>query len=181
MQHNTLRTLQNLSFPGSNLLTVQLMYEETPLMPSGKVDFKPKHWYFLTLAPGEGNGPNNRTYNFQNKINIKFSITEILSLSFILHSAAVGNINSVVGYSKFARSTETKSVSVAISEKNTKYGNQRVITLFISSGGAKYSFPMDCGLASAISKQLEWSCETANKLEITRVGGQTKPMQMNFQ
>jgi len=188
-QQNQLETVQSLSYPGSNLLTFQLINELTPSI-AGKTDLKPKHWYFLTLAPGAGNGAQNRTYNFQNKVTIKFSIVEILSLAFTLNCAAIGNIASVIGYNKFARSSETKSVSVAISEKQGKYGTQRVITLFVNSSSNKYAFGMDCALASSIAKQLEWSAKHATDLELSRVAsnktvhnyntGQQQPQQQPY-
>jgi len=167
-QQSQLKTIQSLSYPGSNLLSFQLIQEMSASVP-GKSDLKPKHWYFLTLAPGVGKGAANRSYNFQNKVTIKFSIVEILSLSFALHSAAVGNIGAVVGYSKFAKSSEVKSVSVGISEKQSKYGTQRMITIFVNSSSNKYAFGVDCALASSISKQLEWSAKMATELEVARI------------
>jgi len=158
--------MHNIAYPGAHLLIFQLVKEASP--PSNRVNLKPELFYFVTLAPGAGRGAD-RTYDFQNKVNIKFGIHEILALSFALHCAAVGNLASIVGYNKFARSNETKSVTIGIAEKTSKFGNQRQITLFVSAGSAKHAFAVDATMASAMSTQLEMSAKLATQMEFTRV------------
>ncbi len=167
-QRGNLRTLHSFAYPGAHLLTFQLMQEAS--IPGPKVNYKPETFYFLTIAPGAGTGAK-RTYDFSNKINIKFGTHEILALSFALHCAAVGNFAAINGYSKFARSTETKSVSISIAEKQTKFGNQRQITVFISAGSQKLAYTIDSPMAEAMSMQLEMSAKEATRLEFVRISG----------
>jgi len=150
----------------NHLLTIQLMNQ--PAAPSAKTNFKAQYFYFLTLAPGAGQG-SDRTYNFTAKINMKFSIAEVFSLAFILQQVAAGNPR-VLPYSKFSKSeTGTKIVSIVENSKQTQNGNERIITMFISCNTQKYSLNLAPAEAYALAKQLDLSATEATKLEFARM------------
>jgi len=133
-----------------------------------QTNFKPQYFYFLTLAPGAGNG-SNRTYDFSNKINMKFSIAEVFGLGFTLQQVAGGNPR-VLPYSKFSKSgTGTKVVSVVESTKQSSHGPSRIITIFVSCNSQKYSLNLSTAEAYALAKQLDLSATEATKLEFNRL------------
>jgi len=164
--NGTLITMHNIAQPMNHLLTIQLVNQ--PSAPSTKTNFKPQYFYFLTLAPGAGNG-SSRTYDFSNKINMKFSIAEIFGLGFTLQQVAGGNPR-VLPYSKFSKSgTGTKVVSIVESAKQGKYGPTRIITIFVSCNSQKYSLNLSTAEAYALAKQLDLSATEATKLEFNRL------------
>jgi len=170
LAYSALTTLHNIAHPANHLLTVQLVAQESA--PSTRINLKPEHFYFLTLAPGEGNAAN-RTYNFANKINLKFSISEIFALSFTLQQCSIGNGKRVLPYSKFARSQSgQKTVSVIEGTKNTKMGETRTITIFVNCDGNNNAITLSPAEAYGLSKQLDLSAVEATKLEFTRISSQ---------
>jgi len=158
--------MHNIAQPMNHLLTIQLVNQ--PSAPSTKTNFKPQYFYFLTLAPGAGNG-SNRTYDFSNKINMKFSIAEVFGLAFTLQQVAGGNPR-VLPYSKFSKSgTGTKVVSIIENTKQTQHGTSRVITIFVSCNSQKYSLNLAPAEAYALAKQLDLSATDATKFEFARL------------
>jgi len=164
---NTLITMHNIAHTANHLFTVQLV--NSPSAPSTKTNFKAQYFYFVTLAPGKGSG-GSRTYDFTAKVNLKFSIAEVMALSFTLQQCAVGNTARVLPYSKFSKSeTGQKTVSIAESVKQSSYGNSRQITIFVSCNGQKNSINLSPAEAYALAKQLELSSTEATKLEFARL------------
>jgi len=158
--------MHNIAQPMNHLLTIQLV--NSPSAPSTKTNFKAQYFYFLTLAPGAGSGAN-RTYDFTAKINIKYSISEIFGLAFILQQVAAGNTR-VLPYTKFSKSaTGQKNVAIIESVKQGNAGQSRQITIFVGCNGKKHSLNLSPAEAYALAKQLDLSATEATKLEFARL------------
>jgi hypothetical protein len=116
--------LLDFSFPSNNLLTCQLVKRTPTVLDANKVDLKEKFFFFLNMVTGVGQ-QNSRTYDWTQKIVIKFSLREIITMSFILIECAKGNYDNVLPYTKFANSGSgtTKNVSIWIPDNKQQYQN----------------------------------------------------------
>jgi len=108
----TLQNICSFSFPANHLVNFQLVRAIPNNTVTQNSTAKSEYFSFITIAPGEV-ANENRTYNFQNKITIKFSLQEIAGLSFVLKTCANGMGKVALPYTKFARSGQgSKTVSV---------------------------------------------------------------------
>lgn len=108
---DSLQNICSFAFPANHLINFQLI-RSTPNQSIQQSSAKAEYFSFITIAPGEGSNES-RTYNFQNKINVKFSLQEIAGLSFVLAQWADGRGNTALPYTKFARSAQgAKTVSL---------------------------------------------------------------------
>jgi len=110
---DTLENICSFAQPSNHLLTFQLMRAKPAESSIEKSSAKSEYFSFVTVAPGEGTDAQNRTYNFQNSICIKFSLQEIAGLSYVLRNTANGMGKICLPYIKFAKSSSnSKQVSV---------------------------------------------------------------------
>jgi hypothetical protein len=169
--NNTLDKIFSYSFPSNHLLNVQLMNE---INNGGKYSpDKVSHFCFVGLIPGVTTNENSasRTYDFKNGITIKFSLQEISGLSFVLNMCAIGNTSAVLPYSKFAKSTSNKSVTIfeVPIDPNKKYDSRKIILKFdIVNSNSKYAITLTPDQAFSISKVLEKIFEKGISLEMER-------------
>jgi len=129
---DNLQNICSFAFPSNHLINFQLI-RAVPNQSIQQSSAKAEYFSFITIAPGEGSNEN-RTYNFQNKINVKFSLQEIAGLSFVLKQWADGRGPTVLPYAKFARSAQgTKSVSLWEPQQNNTDGRpkSRMISITI--------------------------------------------------
>lgn len=164
VNNDTLEKVCNTSFPANHLLQVSLVKR----INTAPDDYKEKCMFFVTMAPGEttSNGANNRTYNFSKHISIKYSIREIIGLSFVLKSAAVGRTD-VMPYVKFSGdATAKKYVSVRDNiDKKDDNTEKRYVSLTISNGTIKPTINFTPDQAYACGIMLEKMYEKAIQLE----------------
>jgi len=123
------------SFPSNNLLSVSALRVN---------DEYEKLIVIFTFVPGEGD-KSNRTYNFQRKITMKYTIRELPGISMVLTRAAEGYEKIVLPYTKFTQSNNvTKILNIFPgSIKNTKNGTEsRAIIMNISSGDTKFAITL---------------------------------------
>ena len=123
--NDKLEPIFNFGVPANHLLTFGLVHRIVGSDMAEK-DYKDKYFFFVTLAPGIGQG-SNRSYDFQNgKITQKFSTREISGLAMILKQCALGNI-SVLPYSKFSQSQGmTKNLAIWMGQKQNQSQSQQM-------------------------------------------------------
>lgn len=178
-QYNaSLTNIYSHSFTGNNLLNIQLI-KSTP--NSDKFTSKSNYFFMLTLAPGEkvdnNFGEQTRTYKFDKSINIKYSIQELFSLSFVMNQFSIGNGQSIGNYVKFSKSGSTsKRVTVWESSKVEKNQNgdytKRIINLGVASAD-KFVFNFSVEDAHAFSLVLIYMANKALDLEFNRQSSQS--------
>lgn len=157
----------NYGFPFNHLISVALM-QRVPPPNLQKPDLKEKFFFFVTLAPGVGDGQN-RSYDFQNgRVAMKFSTREIAGLSEVLKNVSLGNPY-VLPYTKFTRSQGgSKSLSIWTSQKNQQMGQNSVVINQINvtiSAGQKQTISLVSEQALGISRILDKMFEKAIEME----------------
>ena len=86
-QGGSLKNIFNFSFPGVHLLQISLVRDM-----SDEDSYKRKHFSFITLVPGQkvdrSQSASGRTFDWQNRINMKAEADRVLSLSYALKTLA---------------------------------------------------------------------------------------------
>lgn len=154
-------------FPFNHLISVALM-QRVPPPNLQRPDLKEKFFFFITLAPGIGEGQN-RSYDFQQgRVAMKYSTREVAGLSEVLRNVSLGNPN-VLPYMKFTRSQGgSKSLSVWVSQKNQQIGQNNVVINQINmtvSAAQKQTISLVAEQALGISKILDKMVDKAIELE----------------
>ncbi len=165
--NDTLVQVINYGFPFNHLLSVALM-QRVPPPNLQRPDLKEKFFFFVTLAPGVGDGQN-RSYDFQNgRVAMKYSTREIAGLSEVLKNVSLGNPY-VLPYTKFTKSQGgSKSLSIWTSQKNQQIGQNNVIINQINltiSASQKQTISLVAEQALGMSKILEKMVDKAIELE----------------
>ena len=166
--NDKLEPVFNTGFAFNHLITIGLIHR----IPTGNLnqrDYKDKYFFFVTVAPGEGQG-SDRTYNFNSKIPLKYSCREISALAFALKQCAIGNDHNALPYSKFARSQgQQKTVSVWTSTKMQQIGQEqkqvRQINLTFKAANS-YSIQLSPSDAFSIGEVLETMFKRGMELEM---------------
>jgi hypothetical protein len=121
---DNLQNICSFAFTSNHLINFQLV-RSIPNQNIQQNSNKPEFFSFITIAPGEGTNEN-RTYNFQNKTTVKFSLQEICGMSFVLKSWANSGGKNALPYTKFARSGQgTKTVSIWEPQQQSSGNNQK--------------------------------------------------------
>jgi hypothetical protein len=162
---DTINNIYSFSFAGSSLITFGLVHI-TPQQQKFDRNLKSEHHVFVTFAPGEGGG-NSRTYNFQKKISIKFSLMEIESLSFVLKNNAETTGGATAGYVKFANSKDGGQKKLSMRQQGE--ADKRKIQMGAMAGSNNVSITMAPDQAYALSSSLHEMFLMGNKLEIERM------------
>lgn len=158
-QYNeTLENICSFSLPSNHLVVFQLIRAK-PNEGVEKTSAKSEYFSFVTIAPGEGDN-NNRTYNFQNSINVKYSLQEIAGLAFVLKTVAQGMGKMCLPYTKFAKSGNgTKQISVwepaPAQVQQGQYAKPRAINITLKENNNQgISIPLTPDQAFSISESL---------------------------
>jgi hypothetical protein len=171
---DTITNVYSFPFTANSLLTFDLVHITPQQQDNSRINTKPEHCAFVNFAPGETNG-NGRTYNFKNKIALKYSLLELEGLSFVLRNNAESNGMATNPYRKFANSQQggQKSVSVWQGSQQKKVGgkdvNARTIFIQASAGSSKVSLSMTPDQAYAVSSSLHQMYLKGTELEINRM------------
>ncbi|MEM4385549.1 MAG: hypothetical protein QXD03_03270 [Candidatus Anstonellales archaeon] len=140
------------SFTYNHLLTVSVVFDDSRNHS--------KYFSLVSIVPGEGS-VENRTYNFRNKITMKFDIRELLSLGIALRSVAInGNIN-ILPYSKFSKIKDKSKILTVFKTKDSDH-NQRdidVIIISVASGNTKYGIRLSIPDAYSVGYVIEKMAE----------------------
>ena len=159
-QYNeTLENVCSFSHPANHLIVFQLIRAKPNEGAVEKTSAKSEYFSFVTIAPGEGD-QNSRTYNFQNSINVKFSLQEICALAYVLKTVANGMGKLCLPYIKFAKSASgTKQVTVweppVAPVQQGSYPKPRSINISIKENNNQaISIPLTPEQAFAISESL---------------------------
>jgi hypothetical protein len=151
-----LQPINNINFPGINLITFQLVHRLVNYQIN-KNDYKAKYFFFFTIVKGVGN-KNSRTYDFRQKINIKFNTRELAMLSFVFKQLAIGNIN-VLPYDKFARTKHVNIWQPPSKQSNTNYAKTMSYSLAVSdkshNNTVKYTMALNIHEMYALSIELD--------------------------
>jgi hypothetical protein len=177
-QYNeTLENICSFSQPANHLVVFQLMRSKANEGVE-RNSAKPEYFAFVTIAPGEGDQAN-RTYNFQNSINVKYSLQEICALGYVLKMFANGMGKVCTPYVKFAKSNNgSKQVSVweaaqQAPQQNSQggqgYAKARSINLSLrENNNQAISIPLTPEQAFAISESLNLLFVKGMNLEFER-------------
>lgn len=162
-----LQPINNINFPGANLITFQLVHRIINYQIY-KNDYKPKYFFFFTIVKGIG-GKNSRTYDFNQRINIKYNTRELAMLSFVFKQLSIGNIY-VLPYDKFAR---TKHINIwqppNSKQQNAKYAKTMSYSLAVSDKSynktVKYTMALNIHEMHALSIELDLLIKKAFTLD----------------
>jgi hypothetical protein len=159
------------SLPSSSLLMVQLMHEAPQVTNTKYVNQKSERFIFVNIVPGVG-GRENRTFDWKSQLSIKYSITELSGLSFVLKHTASGNSRNVLPYSKYARSDKAAkmvTVTEAAADPNKAFEPRKIFfTMQEKNSGAKHTIAMTPDQAYGLAVQMEKMSEKAMELEAER-------------
>ncbi|MBC8427614.1 MAG: hypothetical protein H8D97_01855 [Proteobacteria bacterium] len=172
--NDTISNVYSFPFTANSLLTFDLVHIIPQQQNVQRVNTKPEHSCFVNFVPGEGQG-GSRTYNFKNKITLKYSLQEIEGLHFVLKNNAETNGQAVNPYRKFSNSQQGGSKSVSVwqgsQQKQVAGKDISVRTIFIQAqaGQNKVSLSMSPEQAYAVASSLHEMFLTGNSLEIERM------------
>lgn len=169
-QYNDILTpICQFGFSFNHLLTIVLMKRDTNT-PNVK-DLKEHYFFFVTLIPGVGD-KSNRTYDFKQKIAMKYSLRELASFIFVLKQCSIGNDNAVLPYRKFSRQQSiSKNCSIWSTNavKNAGQPTQtsnKAITISFEINQTKFHMSLSPADAAGIAETLQPVMEKGLKLEI---------------
>lgn len=118
--------------------------------PNDAKNYKPEYFFFVSAAKGSGT-PQNRSYDFKSQFTTKYSIDEVISLSFMLKQFAQGNAFALKGgYVKFAANGKNVSGSVGETPKGGI-----VFNLWFNDGNNKSSEPFTPAVAFSFATRME--------------------------
>lgn len=159
--NNQLEPVCSVAHVGINIINVSLVREIKA--PNDTKQYKPEYFFFVSCAKGNGS-PQQRTYDFQNQFSAKYSIDEVISLSFIMKQFAVGNPFSLKGgYAKFC--ANGKSVSGQVGE----YKGKTVLSLYFNDSNNKIAESLAPEVAFSFGTRLEKLYNLAIDRETQRV------------
>jgi hypothetical protein len=165
--YDSLQQICSMGFPHNNLMTYSLM-QRLPQMNNSKYpDQKEKLFFFVSVVPGVGK-QNQRTYDFKQKITQKFATREIAGLSEVIYQCTIGNDQNVLPYVKYTRSNASKSLSIWMSTKNVKIGQNNLIsrnTNITILSGQSYTISLSPDLALGMANILKEMVKKAIDLE----------------
>ena len=162
-QYNQLEPVCSISHVGVNLINVSLVRELRP--PGDSKQYKPEYFFFVSSAKGVGT-PQQRSYDFQNQFSAKYSIDEIISLSFVLKQFSMGNMFALKqGYSKFCANGKSVSGQVGPGYKDKE---KLVFSLYFNDSNNKIAESLSPEVAFAFGTRLEKLYNLAIDREVQR-------------
>jgi len=173
--NDTITNIYTFPFTANSLLTFDLVHIQPQQQNTQQLNTKPEHIVFIRFVPGEIQSGNKRTYNFKNKIVLKYSLLEVEGLSFVLKNNAETNGFASNPYRKFSDSQQggSKSVSIWQASQDKQMSGKTVTTrtIFIQaqSGSDKISLSMSPHQAYSISSALTKMFNVGTDLEIKRM------------
>ena len=176
----------SLNFPSNNLLSVDLINAVPTTASRYGVDTKSQHFCFINFVPGEGS-EENKTYNFKNKIVIKYSLLELEGLSKVLENNATSLGQAFSPYKKFAKSEGgNKNISVwqtgnEIPGPNNTKINKRTLFIQIQSASNKICISLTPDQAYALSSALHLIYLKGFDLEFERISKAPRVQQSSTQ
>jgi hypothetical protein len=168
-QGSNLENICSYSFPANHLLQLSLVRQ-----PIEEGSYKKAHFFFITLAPGE-QSQTGRTFNFQNRINMKVEGHKMAEFAAALRAAAAGQ-DSVMGKfqqyvdsskSQFGGNAGGKSMMVA-SGQDPKTQARNVGIFFKAGQGSPVTFGATPYAAIAIAKVIDAMVDKFLELELEK-------------
>jgi len=160
-QDNTVYTF---SFPSNHLFGLSILKNTRK-----KAIYEP-YIAIVSLSPSEmdSSSPTGRTYVTNRSINLKFSIMELLELSFALHSAAVGNLSQIGQYTKFSKSEGVEKTVTVFEQANQQgesgRGPKRVVVVMFRANENKYAITLSPQSAYALATYISEVAKLVIKL-----------------
>lgn len=172
--NDTVSNLYSFSFTANSLLKFDLVRIQPQQQTTQYKNEKSEHCAFVNFVPGEQTNNGGRTYNFQNKISLKYGLLELEGLRFVLKNNAETNGQASNPYRKFAKSQGgQKSVSVwqgsQTKEVAGKVVNVRTIFIQAQTNQQKVSLSMTPDQAYAVAESLHQMYLKGTQLEIERM------------
>jgi hypothetical protein len=163
VKSSTLQNVFNKSFPGSNLFQISLVKDTNPELPF----YKNKYFFFISMVPGMKTQEGGRTFDVNNKIQLKVEVEKLLALSKSIHMIASRMVEegrfSIIADSSRSQHSQGQGMykTVFASEYNATGNNpQRLISIGFKAGRDK---PVGCVFtpseAFAIAQFIEWICK----------------------
>jgi hypothetical protein len=179
--NDTINNVYSFPFTANSLLTFDLVHMQPNKQDMDRINTKPEHCAFVNFVPGEKTG-GGRTYNFQNKITLKYSLLELEALHFVLRNHATTGGQAVTPYSKYAGGQsggDNKKVGVwqASTVKKVAGQDMQVRTIFIQAvnGQKKVTINFTPDQAYAVSESLHQMYLKGTELEIDRMMTAPRP------
>lgn len=176
-QASNLDRVIQFSFPSNHLLTLQLVKSKD------NNSARPDHFFFVGFIPGVKSDTTStgRTYDFNNAVNIKFSIQEVGGLGFALKQYALGN-GRHIQYVKFAKSAGSSKILSLIDSEKTQQGKDgaefktRTVTIraAVSSNNAAHAMALTIEQAHSLGDVCEELFKKALHLEFDNQSNSTK-------
>lgn len=175
--NDTIENVYSFPFTANSLITFDLVHiiPQQNQQTMNRINTKPEHSAFINFVPGEQGGNGGRTYNFKNKIALKYSLQELEGLSYVLRNNAETGGQATNPYRKFSNSQQggQKSVSVwqgsQMKQVSGKEINVRTIFIQANAGQQKVSISMTPEQAYATSSALHEMYLKGTHLEIDRM------------
>ena len=170
-QTNSLESIYSDSFPANHLLQISMVKQ------ASEESYKKQYFCFVTLAPGEQTQGGGRTFNFQNRINLKVDAHKIRALGHALMGYAQGREAVIGPFSIFVDSSKSQygqgggGKSIGLQRTvNQKQNNAPVIILYFKSGSnSALAFTMSPADAMSLADSCEFIGKKCQELEFSRV------------
>jgi len=168
-QTSSLENIYSDSFPANHLLQISVVRQVSD------ENYKKQYFCFLSLIPGEQSQTGGRTFNFQNRINLKVDSHKIAALGYAVKYYAEGKESIIGPFSIFVDSSKSQyggnmSKSVGLQRTvNPKQNNAPVIVLYFKSGtNSALAFSMSPADALAFGDRCLSISDLCEKLELAR-------------
>lgn len=160
-----LENIFSIAWPGSGLINLSLVKQDSDK------NYKAAYFCFLSFAPGKQLENGSRTFDNENRINMKVTGDKVKALAYALKAYAQSN---EVRFGKFGlfidssksqysqdKSAKTMNLAASIDQKT---GN-RMVTMFFSSGNHKHAFTMQAYDALAFADRCDFISDKCIELE----------------
>lgn len=175
-QVSTLESIFSDSFPANHLLQISMVKQ------SVEESYKKQYFCFITLAPGEQSQGGGRTFNFNNRINLKVEYHKIRALGHALTAYAKGQESLIGPFSIYVDSSKSqygqgggggKSIGLQRTT-NPKQNNTPLIVLYFKAGtGSALAFSMNPADALALADTCFFIANKCQELEFLRTQAST--------
>lgn len=166
---SNLENISSYSFPGNHLLQISLVRQ-----PLEEGSYKRAHFFFVTLAPGEQT-QTGRTFNFQNRINMKVEGHKMAAFAAALKIAAAGQDQQYGKFTIYVDSSKSQfgsgggGKSMMLQSGTNQKTNERSVALFFKAGqGPAVTYVMTPYDAIGMAEIIEGLVKVFKDLEFSK-------------
>jgi len=170
-QNTPLESIFSYSIPGAHLLQISIVRQVA------EEAYKKQYFCFLTLAPGEQAQGGGRTFNFNNRINMKIDGDKVLALGHAIRAYVNGREEAIGPYTIYVDSSKSQygtggGGKSMLLQKGTdaKHNNVPVINIFFKAGSnSAFAFTLNPAHALAVADICEFIGHKCLELEFTKI------------